>query len=111
MATGPKQPVDARRVRAATQEESFLRRWSRRKDAAPPATTAAPVPRQDAACAPVLTDRDMPPVAGLNEQSDFSGFLSRGVSEALRRRARQDGQVHLLRRRPGGRRLRPEGEP
>ena len=35
----------------------------------------------------VLTDEDMPPLDGLDENSDYSGFLSPGVSEALRRRA------------------------
>lgn len=87
MPTGPKKQADARRARAESQEENFLRRWSRRKDAAPPVRAAAPMPERDATRAPVLTDRDMPPLASLNEQSDFSGFLSRGVSEALRRRA------------------------
>ena len=35
----------------------------------------------------VLTDEDMPPLDSLDENSDYSGFLSSGVSEALRRRA------------------------
>ena len=35
----------------------------------------------------ILTDEDMPPLDSLNEDSDYSGFLSSGVSEALRRRA------------------------
>ena len=35
----------------------------------------------------VLTDEDMPPLGSLDENSDYSGFLSPGVSEALRRRA------------------------
>ena len=35
----------------------------------------------------VLTDADMPPLDSLDENSDYSGFLSTGVSEALRRRA------------------------
>ena len=35
----------------------------------------------------VLTDEDMPPLDSLDENSDYSGFLSPGVSEALRRRA------------------------
>ena len=34
-----------------------------------------------------LTDEDMPPLDALDEDSDYSGFLSPGVSEALRRRA------------------------
>ena len=35
----------------------------------------------------VLTDEDMPPLDSLGENSDYSGFLSSGVSEGLRRRA------------------------
>ena len=35
----------------------------------------------------VLTDQDMPSLDSLGEDSDYSGFLSPGVSEALRRRA------------------------
>lgn len=37
--------------------------------------------------APVLTDADMPALESLDEHSDYSGFLSPGVSEKLRRRA------------------------
>ncbi len=36
---------------------------------------------------PVLTDADMPPLESLGAFSDYSGFLSRGVSAALRRQA------------------------
>lgn len=35
----------------------------------------------------VLTDRDMPPLETLNEESDYSGFLSPGVSDVLHRMA------------------------
>ncbi|WP_025770872.1 DUF3306 domain-containing protein [Thioalkalivibrio sp. HK1] len=35
----------------------------------------------------ILTDADMPPIETLDEHSDYSGFLSPGVSEELRRRA------------------------
>ena len=35
----------------------------------------------------VLADEDMPPLDSLDENSDYSGFLSSGVSEGLRRRA------------------------
>lgn len=34
-----------------------------------------------------LTDEDMPDIETLNEHSDFSGFMSTGVSEGLRRMA------------------------
>ncbi|WP_207061406.1 DUF3306 domain-containing protein [Motiliproteus sp. SC1-56] len=35
----------------------------------------------------VLTDEDMPDLEALDQDSDFSGFLSQGVSEGLRRKA------------------------
>lgn len=80
-------------------KESPLSRWSRRKleaeqltpatgesvkpdtDASPGA--AAPV-ATDAAEKPVLTDADMPDIETLDEDSDFSGFMSEGVSDKLR---------------------------
>ncbi|MCW8885607.1 MAG: DUF3306 domain-containing protein, partial [Motiliproteus sp.] len=34
-----------------------------------------------------LTDEDMPDIETLTEDSDYSGFLSEGVSEALKRKA------------------------
>lgn len=78
--------------------EGFLRRWSRRKHAA---RTEEDVPQpsevestahtamaaaQESVPAPV-TDADLPPVELLHEDSDYSGFLSPQVSEALRRQA------------------------
>ena len=36
---------------------------------------------------PVLSDEDMPPIESLNEESDFTGFMSPGVSEKLRKLA------------------------
>ena len=78
--------------------EAFLARWSRLKrgqDVAPPAEREGaglhpdPAPEANvlAPDAPALTDADMPPVESLDEASDFSGFLSEGVSEVLRRKA------------------------
>lgn len=74
------------------RDETFLRRWSRRKQEAhrtpapqpaePPQTAEAP-----AAPARILTDADMPPLESLDADSDFSPFMSPGVSEALRRQA------------------------
>ena len=72
-------------------EESFLSRWSMRKQAAreeqqtqqseqPPAESQEAQPEQ-------LTDQDMPPLEGLNENSDYTGFLSPKVSDELRRLA------------------------
>ena len=86
-----RQPSDAE----GGQDEPFLRRWSRRKSEArvqevTEATTApaeaSPIGRPKEP-EKVLTDADMPPVESLNEKSDFSVFMSSGVSEALRRRA------------------------
>jgi len=82
-------PIAAERA----DEEGFLRRWSRRKheSQAPPAQAAPPAPPapEPAPTEPprILTDADMPPIESLDANSDFSVFLSAGVSEELRRRA------------------------
>jgi len=79
------------------ESESAFRRWSRRKhearaavrpEAIAPAeaSTENPVSERPPA-EPVLTDADMPPVDSLDENSDFSPFMSPGVSEALRQAA------------------------
>lgn len=92
---------------AGSDGEGFLRRWSRRKrearleelSAEPPATAASEpraADREPAPPAPVLTDADMPPIESLTADSDFSGFMSPGVSEALRRQA-----LRVLFRSPG----------
>jgi hypothetical protein len=79
----------------------FLARWSERKRAivppqqdAPPEDTPAPPVMDPGAqqsetdgAQKVLTDRDMPPLDSLNEESNYSGFLSPGVSDALHRLA------------------------
>lgn len=80
--------------------ESRLSRWSRRKleqqatDLSENANeqesleeNAALEPIDATPEAPVLTDEDMPPVESLNSDSDFSGFLSPGVSDELRKLA------------------------
>jgi hypothetical protein len=78
--------------------ESLLSRWSRRKleadkdgtaslsvEQQAPADEAVAVPAQqaDAEVKP-LTDADMPDIATLTEESDFSAFMSSGVSDELR---------------------------
>ncbi len=76
-------------------KESTLSRWSRRKlevrqaeaqqpaaDEAAPAVDAPPVAAADEK--PVLTDADMPDIDTLTEESDFSPFMSAGVSDELR---------------------------
>ena len=77
--------------------ESVLSRWSRRKlEAERPRETAElepgtpeSAPAEDALPAneaekPPLTDADMPDIETLTEESDFSPFMSPGVSEELR---------------------------
>ena len=96
---------------SAFDAEGPLRRWARRKrEVAREQEAADEAPRRDPSRAPpeaVLdarepagdasapaaveekdpTDEDMPPLDSLDENSDYSGFLSPGVSEGLRRRA------------------------
>lgn len=79
-----------------TEQESFLGRWSRRKSKTetppdttepapePPESTLSPEAPEDT---PVLTDEDMPPIESLDQDSDYSGFMSEGVSETLRKMA------------------------
>ncbi len=87
-------------------EENFAARWSRRKvetacatqtvDAQqsgnPPSERGSDDTDNDAGqraqgSKEVLTDEHMPPIDSLTEDSDFSGFLSPGVSERLRKQA------------------------
>lgn len=80
----------------ADGQEDFLARWSRRKLDARGADTEAPgneplavTPPELPAADPEreLTDADMPPIETLGEDSDFSPFLSPGVSDNLRQKA------------------------
>ncbi len=72
--------------------ETFLGRWSRLKRGEE-FEQPAPIAGADEAPLPadseqrLLTDEDMPPLEDLGEESDFSAFLSQGVSDALRRKA------------------------
>ena len=78
-------------------KESMLRRWSRRKQEAaqviPAVEETVPIETEDslgtkapveAEEIPVLTDADMPAIESLDEDSDYSGFMSEGVSDELR---------------------------
>ncbi len=85
-----------------TQDEGLLTRWARRKqqstlvsekedlDLELQAQGISPEvdqPDSDSSAEseePVLTDADMPPIDTLTEESDFSGFMSGGVSDKLR---------------------------
>jgi len=73
------------------KEEDFLSRWSRRKHETRQQQALADseiesIP-EEVEVAPLLTDADMPPIESLTEDSDYSGFLSPKVSEALRKQA------------------------
>jgi hypothetical protein len=81
---------------AAESREDFLARWSRRKlDAphperdAPAGEMAAATPSESPPAGPEreLTDADMPPIGTLDGDSDYSPFMSPGVSDDLRREA------------------------
>lgn len=93
----PEDPTHEEPTHDRTSEAgSFVSRWSRRKRRASSQTRESPpsdaggdhavVSAEDPA-PPAPTDADMPPVESLSEDADVSGFLSTGVSEALRRRA------------------------
>ena len=79
--------------------ESVLSRWSRRKleadELAPAVEESVQLDTEvglsaddqvtaDTEAKPVLTDADMPDIESLDEDSDFSGFMSEGVSDELR---------------------------
>lgn len=76
-------PPDA----ATAETEDFVARWSRRKHQCAETVEAAPEPAPVQDEAPVLEDADMPPLESLDQDADYSGFLSPGVSENLRRQA------------------------
>ena len=84
-----------------SDQEPFLSRWSRRKQQSSEEVQIAETPEEELQVStsdvltgeienaeqedlPVLTDEDMPPIESLNEESDFSGFMSKGVSDELR---------------------------
>ena len=80
----------ARRRREVAREEEV--RAAARRGAAPDDGKEVPEPGADATEPAgvedrVLTDEDMPSLESLGENSDYSSFLSPGVSERLRRRA------------------------
>ena len=76
-------------------DKGFLARWSERtleardrldSDGSRDRMSVDPA-AGDRKEAPVLTDEDMPSLESLDEGSDYSGFLSPGVSRDLRRKA------------------------
>lgn len=95
-----------RKLPSAQPDEGFLRRWSRRKrsarsdqgaedqssrhepEPAPEALDPHALPRRDERdTLEGKTDADMPPIESLDENSDYSVFMSPKVSAALRRQA------------------------
>jgi hypothetical protein len=83
------------------EQEGVLSRWSRRKLQAEEASRreelalpnepaeitndlVAEAESVEQVIEPVLTDADMPSIESLDENSDFSGFMSSGVSDKLR---------------------------
>ena len=64
-----------------------LSRWNSRKQAVLAEQQANMEKVSEQETATVLTDEDMPPVDSLTPDSDYTGFLSPGVSEDLRRLA------------------------
>ena len=89
--------ADKPQQETAVQREDFLERWSRRKLAArqggevdvvgESTATHEDVAPADGESEKVLTDVDMPPVETLDADSDYSPFLSPGVSDDLRQQA------------------------
>lgn len=91
--------MSPRGKRVTVEPESFVARWSRRKREAGGATRETDEPDKThpgrdlephstaVETAEELSDADMPPLASLGPDSDYSGFLSPGVSEELRRLA------------------------
>lgn len=84
---------DADKPVNAPADESALQRWARRKkesralaEAPDTEPMAADVTAEakPAEAEQVLTDADMPPIELLDKDSDFSSFMSPGVSEELR---------------------------
>lgn len=97
-----RRPTDAPAGDAPEREqpdEPFLARWSRLKaDSASARVPEPPAPVEDEATADAVADgvepeplppgdEDMPPLETLDENSDFSGFMSPRVSAGLRKQA------------------------
>lgn len=83
-------------------ETSFVSRWSRLKHEAAKDTETATIENttssntaadntepglKQASSTRILTDEDMPDIESLTPESDYTDFLSPGVSDALRKRA------------------------
>ena len=87
-----KRNADRKTTVSAPTEDGFLRRWSRQKTASRADAVSLPKPESPVDVSPgepepMLTDADMPPIESLTSDSDFSPFMSPGVSDELRRAA------------------------
>ncbi len=87
----------------SNKDEGFVSRWSRRKqqiakeesepevsstaEAAEEVVDPEQIKAEKLEALNKLTDQDMPDVASLDENSDFSGFMSTSVTEGLRKMA------------------------
>jgi hypothetical protein len=79
-----------REFSVAEDQGGFISRWSRMKQATQQqgeTTEMATSDDEATVKAPPLCDEDMPPIESLTEESDYSGFFSEKVSEALRQQA------------------------
>lgn len=75
-----------------TDDEPFLSRWSRRKQAAkaePPPPPAAEPPEPQESPEPAAPPPELPPVESLGKDSDYSAFLKEGVPQELKQAALQ----------------------
>lgn len=83
--------INRNRQRDVNSHEGFLQRWSRRKleqhDANVLKRSNVDDPSEPEKIEKPLCDDDMPPLDSLDENSDYSGFLSKNVSEKLRKQA------------------------
>lgn len=84
---------DSDRDLAAEHEEGFMSRWSRRKHVARTGTDEELLPAEEVVDEPddmavveeyLPDDSDMPPLESLDDDSDYTGFMSPKVSDELR---------------------------
>jgi hypothetical protein len=84
----PMSDVNQKDIDNQREGESFFQRFSRRKvEARQEEEKLNAVAVEEVVQEPELTDEDMPPLESLNEDSDYSGFMSSKVSETLRKAA------------------------
>ncbi|MCW8889608.1 MAG: DUF3306 domain-containing protein [Sedimenticola sp.] len=79
------------KLAGSDRQGGFVSRWSRLKQASLQQQNEAAAVVVDEGVSepevPLLCDEDMPPIESLTEESDYSGFLSEKVSDALRQQA------------------------